>query len=323
MYNEQESLCPLVARLRPVLDGTGLSYEVLAVDDGSTDATGSILHVLRSSWPALRVLRLRRNCGQQAALSAGLHRAQGAYTVSIDADLQDPPEKIPQMLALARQNGLAVVYGVRIDRRSDAWFKRATASGYYWLARYMVGARIPADAGDFRLLSRAAVDALCALPEPRPVYRLLVPWLGFPSGNVTYVREKRVAGSTKYSLAKMLRLTTDSVTNFSAAPLRLATCLGSLGFVLCLGLVAVTLAAYARGRTVPGWTSLTVAVVFIGAIQLLCLGLLGEYVGRIYIELQRRPSYVVESDSADPPAATPARGASVAPFTKVDGYESV
>jgi dolichol-phosphate mannosyltransferase len=301
MYNEQEALAPFVERLRPVLDGITPSYEVVAVNDGSTDATGAMLAGLRRGWPQLRVVSFSRNCGHQAALTAGLHRALGEYTVSIDADLQDPPEKIVEILALARRDGLDVVYGVRSDRTSDTWLKRSTASVYYGLMRRLVGARVSAHAGDFRLLSRNAIQLLRSLPEPAPVYRLLVPWLGLPSGEVGYVRERRVAGHTKYPFTKMLRLATDGVTSFSAAPLRVATLLGGLGFLLCVVGAVAAVAAYVAGFTVPGWTSLSLAISFLGAAQLLCLGLLGEYVSRIYTTVQGRPAYFVSHDSATEP----------------------
>ncbi|MFF2043937.1 glycosyltransferase family 2 protein [Kitasatospora sp. NPDC058170] len=299
IYNEQEALPLTASRLRPILDGLGIDYEVVGVDDGSTDATPVIMQKLRQDWPQLRTVRLARNSGHQAALTAGIHRALGDYVVSIDADLQDPPEKIPEMLALAREENLDIVYGVRGDRGTDTFFKRRTAGAYYWLMRRLVGKKMPNQAGDFRLLSRAAVDALKAMPEHQPVYRLLVPWLGFPSGEVVYVREERVAGSTKYPLSKMVNLALDSITNFSASPLRLATWLGLLSFVVCLGLAVYSTAAYAFGSTVPGWSSLFIAMLFIGAVQLVCVGLLGEYIGRIYSAVQARPAYFVGYDSAE------------------------
>ncbi|MFD0266684.1 glycosyltransferase family 2 protein [Streptomyces sp. NPDC127106] len=298
MYNEEEALPALVARLRPVLEGTGVAYEVVAVDDGSTDRTAELLEKLRTDWPELRIVRLRGNSGHQAALRAGLHRAVGAYVASIDADLQDPPEKIPEMLDLARSQQLDIVYGVRSDRSTDTGFKRHTAGAYYWLMRRLVGKQVPAQAGDFRLLSREAVDALTSLPDQHQVYRLLVPWLGFPSGQVTYRRGERVAGETKYPLSKMIRLAVDGITNFSAAPLRLATWLGVVSFLACLVMIAVSLGVFLAGRTVPGWTSLFVAMLFLGGIQLICVGLLGEYIGRIYTAVQRRPTYFVGYDSA-------------------------
>jgi len=298
MFNEEEALPALVSRLRPVLDGLGETYEVVAVDDGSKDRTNVLLDAFRLGWPELRVITLRRNSGHQAALTAGLDRALGAYTVSIDADLQDPPEKIPEMLELARGQGLDIVYGIRADRASDTGFKRWTASLYYRLVRRLAGPSVPAQAGDFRLLSRAAVDALKALPDQQRVYRLLVPWLGFPSGEVTYERAPRTAGSSKYPLGRMIRLAVDSVTGFSAAPLRIATWLGGFAFVVCLGLIGYTLWAHAYEETVPGWTSLFIGVLFIGAVQLICVGLLGEYVGRIYTAVQNRPTYFVARDTS-------------------------
>lgn len=311
MYNE-ESVLPLLAhRLRAVLDGLGEAYEVVAVDDGSDDGTAAGLTALRAGWPQLRVLRLRRNSGHQAALVAGVLRAAGRYVVSIDADLQDPPETILAMLALARADGLDVVYGVRVDRSTDSRFKRWTADGYYRLMRRLVGKQVPAQAGDFRLLSRAVVEALRELPERAPVLRLVVPWLGFPSGEVAYQRAERAAGRTKYPLSRMAGLAAESVTSFSAAPLRFATWLGLTGVAVCGLLVVVAVVAWAAGATVTGWPSLYVAVLFLGAVQLLCLGLLGEYVARIYTAVQGRPAYVVAADSAADGAADRAGGAAV------------
>jgi polyisoprenyl-phosphate glycosyltransferase len=311
MFNEAEVLPLLVARLRPVLDGLGEPYEVVAVDDGSTDTTAAQLIGLRRMWPEVRVIRLRRNGGHQAALTAGLHRAFGQYVVSLDADLQDPPEKIPEMLALARSQQLDIVYGVRHDRSTDSRGKRATADLYYWLMGRLAGVEAKANAGDFRLLSRATVDALRQLPEHQPVYRLLVPWIGFPSGEVGYVRERRAAGKTKYPLRKMIALAADSVTNFSAAPLRLATWLGLISFSFCLIMFIYVGLSYALDNTVRGWASMIATVLFLGGAQLLSLGLLGEYLGRLYAAVQGRPTYFVGHDSAidADPVLSPTGGA--------------
>jgi dolichol-phosphate mannosyltransferase len=287
-----------VRRLRPALDDLGVSYEVLAVDDGSTDGTGALLRLIRHNWAQLRVVQLRRNSGHQVALTAGLHRALGGYVASIDADLQDPPEKIADMLRLARAEDLDIVYGVRADRGTDGALKRWTAGMYYRLMRRMVGADVPRHAGDFRLISRAVVDALKGLPEHQPVYRLLVPWIGFASGEVAYRRDRRAAGRTKYPISRMVRLAFDSITNFSSAPLRIASWLGGLAVAVCLVLIVLSVAAYLAGLTVPGWTSLFAATLLIGGTQLLCLGLLGEYIGRIYVAVQGRPAYFVRYDSA-------------------------
>jgi polyisoprenyl-phosphate glycosyltransferase len=299
MYNEREAVDHFVARLRPVLDGLGVSYEVVAVDDGSKDATVARLIELRRDWAQLRVVALRRNVGHQTALRAGLRSAHGDYVVSIDADLQDPPEVIGEMLAAAREQRVDVVYGVRGDRSTDTSFKRNTAGLYYWVMRRLVGPWVSDNAGDFRMMSRAVVDVLNDLPEQRPVYRLVVPSLGFSSAEVAYTRAERVAGETKYPLSKMIKLTLDSVTSFSAAPLRIATWLGLLAFVLCLILIVSGLAAWGLGAVVPGWTSLYIAVLLLGGIQLICLGLLGEYIGRIYAATQNRPQFLVGMDTDD------------------------
>ncbi|WP_308208531.1 glycosyltransferase family 2 protein [Paractinoplanes aksuensis] len=308
MFNEREAVDHFVARLRPALDGLGEPYEVIAVDDGSSDATVSRLMQLRVDWPQLRVVALRRNVGHQTALRAGLKAARGEYVVSIDADLQDPPETIGEMLAAARSEQVDVVYGVRSDRSTDTVFKRNTAGVYYWMMRRLVGPWVSDQAGDFRLMSRAVVDVLNDLPEPRPVYRLVVPSLGFSSTEVSYVREERVAGETKYPLSRMIRLTFDSITGFSASPLKIATWLGLLSFLLCVVLIVTGLVAWGSGATVPGWTSLYIAVLLLGGVQLVCLGLLGEYVGRIYAASQGRPAYLVAFDTASARTAHPMSG---------------
>lgn len=297
MYNEAEVLPLFVARLRPVLDGLGEPYEVVAVDDGSADQTPVLLQGHRRTWPQLRVVRLRANAGHQAAISAGLARSRGDWAVTLDADLQDPPETIAQMLAAARSEGVDVVYGVRADRSSDTVFKRRTAHAYYATMRALGATGAPDNAGDFRLMSRATVDAVNALPEDHRVLRLVVPALGFPSTSVTYRRDERAAGSSKYPLSKMLRLTLDSITGFSSAPLRLATWFGLGGFLVAVGLLVYALVAKLTGTTIAGWTSTVVIVAAVGALQLLCLGIMGEYVGRIYASLQRRPTYYVAHDS--------------------------
>jgi len=299
MYDEEEVLPMFFARMHPLLDGLGVTYEVLVVDDGSRDATASMLLAAAADWPELRLVRLLRNSGHQAALSAGFRRARGKYLVTIDADLQDPPEVIADLLAAVRDQDVDVVYGVRSDRSSDSWAKRTSARMYYRLMCRLVGKDIPFDAGDFRLVSRRVVDAVNGLPEDGRVFRLVIPWLGFPSAEVKYVRAERAAGTTKYSLSKMLRLAFDSVTAFSAAPLRLATWLGLFGGLLSGLFVVGALVIKLAGRSIPGWTSTVLAVGVIGAIQLLCLGLLGEYVARLFQSSQKRPQFLVGYDSRE------------------------
>ncbi|MGC4939098.1 glycosyltransferase family 2 protein [Kribbella sp. DT2] len=299
MYDEQEVLPIFFDRMRPLLDGLGVSYELLVVDDGSRDATASMLLAAATDWPQLRLIRLLRNSGHQAAISAGFRRARGNYLVTIDADLQDPPEVIAELLATARAADVDVVYGVRSDRSSDSWAKRTTARMYYRLMCRLVGRDIPFDAADFRLVSRRVVEAVNGLPEDGRVFRLVIPWLGFPSAEVKYVRAERAAGVTKYNLRKMLRLAFDSVTAFSAAPLRLATWLGLFGGLLSFAFVIGALVIKLTGQSIPGWTSTVLAVAVIGAIQLLCLGLLGEYVARLFQSSQKRPQFLVGYDSLE------------------------
>ena len=301
MYNEEDVLPLLADRLRPVADALDTTYEVVAVDDGSSDASPVVLQRMLREWPQLRIVRLRANAGHQAAISAGLATARGGYVVTLDADLQDPPEVIPEMLAQARAHGADVVYGVRSDRSTDSLFKRVSARVFYRLIRVLSGTGAQVDAGDYRLMSRATVDAVNALPEHHRVLRFVVPALGFPSASVTYRRDERAAGKSKYPLAKMIKLSLDSVTGFSAAPLRAATWLGLLGGAAAFVLLAYALVASAAGHTLPGWTSTVVAVAGVGAVQLLCLGILGEYVGRMYAHLQARPTYFVAYDSLTGP----------------------
>ncbi|ANS80142.1 Glycosyltransferase [Serinicoccus hydrothermalis] len=312
MFDEQDVLPLLVQRLRPVLDGLRLGYEVVAVDDGSSDATPVLLARERHSWAQLRVVRLRANAGHQAAISAGLERARGDLVVTIDADLQDPPELIADMVRLARAESLDVVYAVRDDRTTDTRFKRVTASGYYDTMRRLGADHGPSNAGDYRLMSRATVEAVTALPEHHRVLRLVVPSLGFPSGVLTYRRDARAAGRSKYPLSSMVRLALDSITGASIAPLRLATWLGFVGAVVALGLLVYALVGYAVGLNVPGWTSTFMVVTAVGGVQLLCLGILGEYVGRTYTMQLGRPTYYVAHDSLSgqepPPPPGPTTG---------------
>jgi polyisoprenyl-phosphate glycosyltransferase len=297
MYNEEEVLPQLVERLRPVLDGLVCNYEVIAVDDSSSDGTAVLLQRERHHWPQLRVLRLRANAGHQAAISAALASARGNYVVTLDADLQDPPEVIPRMLEVARRDGVDVVYGVRSDRSTDSMFKRHTATLFYRLIAWLSGTTGPQSAGDYRLLSRATVEAVNALPAQHRVLRLVVPALNFPSGTVDYKREPRAAGASKYTLAKMIRLAADSFTSSTIGPLRLATWFGLIGTLGAIGLFGYALFGQIFDDPAPGWASILGAMAAFGALQLLSLGLLGEYVGRIYVMLQGRPTYSIAYDS--------------------------
>jgi dolichol-phosphate mannosyltransferase len=295
-FNEQDVLPHLVPRLHAVLDALEEDYEVILVDDGSTDGTVALLEQEQRQWPQLVVRVLASNVGHQNAITAGLDMTTGDFVVTMDADLQDPPELIPAMLTAAREQNVDVVYAQREDRTVDSAFKRLTAGAYYQLMRRLTRVDLADDVGDFRLMSRRVVVALRALPENDRVYRLLIPWFGFAATTLPHTRAPRAAGKTKYSLGKMARLATSSATSFSTTPLRVATATGLVTAAVSLLASLLTVITAATGNTVPGWASLTCVVLFLGSVQLLCLGVLGEYVGRIYQQVQGRPPYYVDRD---------------------------
>ncbi len=298
VYNEVLVLPLLVKRLRPVLDamvaaGTASEYEVLFVDDGSTDGSRQSLRHVAEAWPEVVVVELRRNAGQQLAISAGLRLSRGTWVATMDADLQDPPELLPEMMSAAEEKAVDVVYTCHADRASDGVLKAAAAACYYRLVRRVAAVPVEPHVGDYRLMSRSVVDALAALPERHRVHRLLLPWLGFPSVTLQHKREARPAGETHYSVLRLLAVTMDSVVSFTTAPLRWATLLGLATGSLSLLLACGAVLAQVSGMAVPGWASIAVAVTFLGGIQLICTGVLGEYVGRTFLEVQRRPLYDV------------------------------
>ena len=268
-------------------------FEIIYVDDGSTDGTAAVLREMQAGDGSVRVVRLSRNFGHQVAITAGLEHASGDAVVIIDADLQDPPEVIGEFLARWRE-GYDVVYGVRTIRPGETAFKLWTAKAFYRIINRLSDTRIPLDTGDFRLMDRAAVDALLSMPERDRFVRGMVSWLGFSQVAVAYTRAARYAGSTKYPLLKMLRLATDGILSFSITPLRLATWTGFAASGLAiLGILYALYARFFAAHLVRGWTSSLIAVLFIGGVQLICLGIIGEYVGRIYGESKRRPLYFV------------------------------
>jgi polyisoprenyl-phosphate glycosyltransferase len=268
-------------------------FEIIYVDDGSTDGTARILRELQSRDSCVRVVRLSRNFGHQVAITAGLEHASGDAMAIIDADLQDPPEVIGEFLARWRE-GYDIAYGVRTNRPGETPFKLWTAKAFYRFINRLSETRIPLDTGDFRLMNRAAVDALLSMPERDRFVRGMVSWLGFSQVAVPYTRAARYAGTTKYPLFKMLRLATDGILSFSITPLRLATWTGFAASGLAiLGIFYALYARFFATHLVRGWTSSLIAVLFIGGVQLICLGIIGEYVGRIYGESKRRPLYFV------------------------------
>lgn len=294
-YNEQEVIQETHRRLQEVLAASlpDLPGEIIYVDDGSRDHTGAILRELQASDDRVRVVSLARNFGHQTAVTAGVEHAAGSAVVLIDADLQDPPEVIATMVARWRE-GYQVAYGTRIDRGGESAFKVWTAKAFYRLINRLSETPIPLDTGDFRLMDRVVVDALIAMPERDRFLRGMVSWVGFRQIAVPYQRAPRLAGKSKYPLFKMLRFAFDGVTSFSIVPLRLATWAGiTASGVAMLGILYAFIVRLFTRNWVQGWAALFIAVLFIGGIQLLCLGIIGEYVGRIYGESKRRPLYLV------------------------------
>ena len=294
-FNEEACLGVLHERLTSAAQSAvGDDYEIVLVNDGSRDSSWTIMRDLAANDPRVLAINLSRNHGHQLALTAGLDLCSGETILIIDADLQDPPELLPAMLETMRTEHADVVYGVRRSRAGETAFKRATAHGFYRLLSRATEVDIPLDAGDFRLMSRRALDALLAMPEQARFIRGMVAWIGFRQVPFAYDRAERLAGETKYPLRKMVRFAFDALTGFSSAPLKLASQVGiglSIGSVLLILYIAY---AWLSGMSIQGWTSLMLIVVIIGAVQMFVLGLMGEYIGRLYNESKRRPLYIVQ-----------------------------
>ena len=305
LYNEEAVLPLLVARLDGILAGLDCETEVILVDDGSRDGTHAMAREIARRDPRYRLLSFSRNFGHQAAITAGLDFADGDAVVIMDADLQDPPEIIGRMVALYRQ-GYDVVSAQRESREGDGPWKRATASAFYWLMRRTVDERVKSEVGDFRLLSRGAVQALRGFREQHRFMRGLVAWLGLKEATVPFARGPRAAGTTKYPTLKMAGFAWTAITSFSGLPLRLGVLAGLL--LTMLGGIYFVYAAYRAlvvQATVPGWTSLVFLQIFFSGAILLSIGLMGEYLARIYDESKRRPLYVLRDMVNMPRYETP------------------
>ena len=301
-FNEEACLPVLHERLSTAAkQAVGEDYEIVLVNDGSRDRSWPIMQGLSSGDPRLVAVNLSRNHGHQLALTAGLDLCRGETVLIIDADLQDPPELLGPMMDAMRDQEADVVYGVRKSRAGETAFKRATAHGFYRLLSRATEVDIPLDAGDFRLISRRALDALLAMPEQARFIRGMVAWIGFRQVPFVYDRAERHAGESKYPLSKMLRFAFDALTGFSSAPLKLASHAGlllSLGSLLIIGYIGF---AFVTGRSIQGWTSLMLVVVVLGAVQMFVLALMGEYIGRLYNEAKKRPLYIVQDIAGDRP----------------------
>lgn len=294
MYNEEAVIEETYIRLKEVMDQTGEAYELLFVNDGSRDRTSEIVGEIADKDPHVRMLDFSRNFGHQIAITAGMDYAAGRAIVVIDADLQDPPSVILKMIEKWKE-GYDVVYGKRLKRKGETLFKKVTAKFFYRLLRNMTNVDIPVDTGDFRLIDRKVADVLRGLKEKNRFVRGLVSWVGFRQTSVEYIREERWAGETKYPLKKMIRFAMDGITSFSHKPLRLATYLGfglsGLSFVY---LLIVLFQALFTNSTQPGWASTVAINLFFNGIVLILLGIIGEYIGRIYDESKARPLYIVQ-----------------------------
>jgi polyisoprenyl-phosphate glycosyltransferase len=294
VFNEEHGLAELHRRLSAALTSFGDSYELIFVNDGSRDGSWARILELSSGDPRVGAINFSRNFGHQIAITAGIEMSRGATVVVMDSDLQDPPELIPALYA-KHIEGFDVVYAMRRTREGETWFKHVTAKVFYRLIRRMATVDIPADTGDFRLMSRRVVNDLKRLEERHRFVRGLVTWVGYNQTALLYDRAARSEGTTKYPLTKMIRFALDGFTGFSSQPLRLATFTGIFFAFASLALmVGLTVYKLAGGEgLVTGWTSLVVAVLFLGGVQLLAIGILGEYIGRIYEEVKRRPLYLV------------------------------
>ena len=300
VYDEQELVESFVARACAAV--ADYNFELVVVNDGSTDATGELLDRIAASDPRVRIVHLSRNFGHQAALTAGLEHALGDAVAMIDADLQDPPELIPTMVERWEQ-GADVVYAVRRQREGETAFKLATASWFYKLFDKLAQVDLTPNSGDFRLLDRRALDALLSMTERSRFLRGMTVWVGFNQTAVDYQRDARHAGETKYTVRKMLRFSLDAIASFSHVPLQLATYVGMLSAGLAFVAIPVVLILRIVGSYLPGFGSITIAILLLGGIQLIALGVIGEYVGRIYDEVKHRPLYIVREERNRPVVA--------------------
>jgi len=300
LYNEEAVIGDCYKRLKAVMDGVGEPYELVFVNDGSRDKTAELARELADQDKHLRVLNFARNFGHMPAICAGLDAARGDAVVVIDADMQDPPEVIPDMIAKWK-DGYEVAYGKRKSRKGESFFKKLSAKLFYRFINAMSDVRLPVDTGEFRLMDRKVVDTLKSMPERNRYMRGLVAWVGYKQTAVEYEREERLAGETKYPLKKMLALAGNAVTSFSLKPLKISTWLGSLLSVGSFGfLIYVIIRRIVSPDITDGWASLAAIILFFNGVILVMLGILGQYIGRIYDETKGRPQYIVSSRFNEP-----------------------
>ena len=295
----------LIPRLTGALDALDESWEAIFVDDGSRDSSWSLLEAAAEHDERIRAIRFSRNFGHQIALSAGLRLATGDAVVTMDSDLQHPPEAIRSLLAKAAE-GYDVVYAVRSENDREGWFKRRSAHFFYWLFGRLTALDLPQAGGDFRYMSRRVVDALLAMPERQRFLRGMTRWVGYEQATIEYERAPRTAGKSKYTVGKMFAFGWDAVVGFSAVPLRIASVLGIVfSFLGLLYLVYVIGIRLFTEQTVAGWTSVVAAVIVLGGVQLLCIGIIGQYLGRMYDEIKGRPLFIVAEDTSTRDVSAP------------------
>ncbi|MEB3042406.1 glycosyltransferase family 2 protein [Rhizobium mulingense] len=294
-HNEEEGLREFCRRAAAAAQSVaGDAFEIILVDDGSSDGTWEIISELAAKLPQVLGVRLLRNHGHQLASTAGLSASRGERVLLIDADLQDPPELLLMMMPIM-ERGADVVYGQRTRREGETWFKLATASLFYRTLSRLASVTIPHDTGDFRLMRRRVVDILLAMPERDRFIRGMVSWIGGRQVALPYERDARFAGTTKYPLRKMINFALDAITSFSTTPLRIATWLGMISASIAMALLVYTFVRWLQGETVTGWSSIMAAVSAFSAIQLICIGIIGEYLGRLVQESKKRPMFMIET----------------------------
>ena len=302
-HDEAETVPELLRRVARVLETVECDWELVLVDDGSRDLTWPLMQEAAQSDPRIRALRLSRNFGHQAALTAGLWAAEGDAVITMDSDLQHPPEMIPALIERAAE-GFDVVYAIRTQEDTEGWFKVRSARVFYWLLNKLTRLDLPSGGADYRYMSRRAADAILSMPERHRFLRGMTRWVGFTQSSIEYTRAERFGGRSKYSLRRMISFALDAILGFSALPLRIASVLGMV--VSLFGGMYLVYVLAARAFTeavVPGWTSVAAAVLLLGGVQLACIGILGMYIGRMYDEIKGRPLFMIWEDTREP--ATP------------------
>lgn len=293
-YNEEEVINETIRRFNSSIKNINkYKFEFIFIDDGSTDKTYEILKKNSLTDKKIKIISFSRNFGHQAALSAGLENCKGDAAIIIDADLQDPPELINDMITKWNK-GFKVVYGQRIERKSETIFKKLSAKYFYRILNFLTEVNIPLDTGDFRLIDKSIIDILKTMPENKKFYRGLIAWCGFKQSSIEYSRDKRFAGKTKYPLFKMIQFSLDGILSLSIKPLKIITIIGFfIAFLSFIGISNIIYNKIFHGAMITGWASILVAILFIGGIQLISIGILGEYLGRSYSEIQKRPKYII------------------------------